>query len=349
MAWIPRNYVSANTLTTKRTTTLAMLGILNASTFSIVLSYFFRFSQGWIKCGECADLTGYDFSQLTEATDVPLVATRGLQEPKAIDTIRLESRKGAVNMAFGKKAKHVREHFAKMDAKAVEDVEKSLRVNREFILELNGSFYRLTPEGWIDCVVCADRSGYDLSRYTKPTGFSLVATRRLPDPKAIDVVRLELQKDAVNKAFKKEAKNVREHFAKMDAKAIEDVKESLETNGEFLLKINGSSYRLIPDMVQVKQLQETLHMEEFVTNVTGASFDIDHIFYVIFEHNFRVRNDGDQKTVLNYHPFLSIFYFSPFKKTIPVPLAASHYRPFEVFGLTTEHQPRTRSSRPPTL
>ncbi len=118
----------------------------------------------------------------------------------------------------------------------------------------------------------------------------------------------------MNKAFKKEAKNVREHFAKMDAKAIEDVKESLETNGEFLLKINGSSYRLIPDMVQVKQLQETLHMEEFVTNVTGASFDIDHIFYVIFEHNFRVRSDGDQKTVLNYHPFLSIFYFSPLKK-----------------------------------
>jgi glycyl-tRNA synthetase len=73
------------------------------------------------------------------------------------------------------------------------------------------------------------------------------------------------------------------------------VEESLKDNGEFHLELNDRSYRLTPDMVQVKQRQETLHVEEFVPNVTESSFDIDRIMYAILEHNLRVRSDDDQK------------------------------------------------------
>jgi len=163
----------------------------------------------------------------------------------------------------------------------------------------------LTSYGWIECVGCADRSAYDLSQHTKATGVSLVATRRLPEPKTIDVVRLESQKGAVGKAFKKEAKDIMEHLAKMDAKAVEAAEESLKANGEFHLELNGSSYRLTPDMVQVKRCQETLHVEEFVPNVIEPSFGIGRIMYAIFEHNFRVRSDDDQKTYFSLPPIIA--------------------------------------------
>jgi len=91
-----------------------------------------------------------------------------------------------------------------------------------------------------------------------------------------------------------------EHLAKMDAKAVEAAEESLKANGEFHLELNGSSYRLTPDMVQVKRCQETLHVEEFVPNVIEPSFGIGRIMYAIFEHNFRVRSDDDQKTVIYF-------------------------------------------------
>jgi glycyl-tRNA synthetase len=114
---------------------------------------------------------------------------------------------------------------------------------------------------------------------------------------------LESQKGAVDKAFKNEAKDIMKHLTKMDAKAVEAAEESLKANGEFNLELNGSSYRLTPDMVQVKRRQETLHVEEFVPNVTEVSFDVDRIIYAIFEHNFRVRSDDDQKTVTYFHEY----------------------------------------------
>ena len=116
----------------------------------------------------------------------------------------------------------------------------------------------------------------------------------------------------MGKAFKKEAKDIMEHLAKMDAKAVEAAEDSLKSNGEFHLELNGSSYRLTPDMVQVKRCQETLHVEEFVPNVIEPSFGIGRIMYAIFEHNFRVRSDDDQKTVIYFFQRSLAFYVLKF-------------------------------------
>jgi len=163
----------------------------------------------------------------------------------------------------------------------------------------------LTSYGWIECVGCADRSDYDLSRYTKATGVSLVSTRSLPEPRTVDVVRLESLKDAVCNAFKTEAEDIMEHLAKMDATAVGAAEELLTATGEFHLELNGSSYRLTSDMVQVKRYQETQHVEEFFPNVIEASFDIDRIMNTVLEHNFRVRSDDDQKTYFSLPPIIA--------------------------------------------
>ena len=155
----------------------------------------------------------------------------------------------------------------------------------------------LTSYGWIECVGCADRSAYDLSQHTKATGVRLVAERKLKEPKIVDVVKIEANKAAVGKSFKKEAKEILQILADMPADGVQAAEEALKADGGFDVQVGQGSFRLTADMVQVKRKQETLHVEEYVPNVIEPSFGIGRIMYAIFEHNFRVRKDDDQKTV----------------------------------------------------
>lgn len=149
----------------------------------------------------------------------------------------------------------------------------------------------------MECVGCADRSAYDLSQHAKATGVRLVAEKKLPEPKTVDVIEAVPVKGTLGKAFKKEAKEIVDALASMEPSAVEAVESSLKEKGEYQLELNGSVYRLTPDMLEVKRYQKTCHVEEIVPNVIEPSFGIGRIMYAIFEHNFRVRSDDAQRTV----------------------------------------------------
>jgi glycyl-tRNA synthetase len=55
-------------------------------------------------------------------------------------------------------------------------------------------------------------------------------------------------------------------------------------------------------MVSIKRGQKTVHTEEVVPNVIEPSFGIGRIMYSVFEHNFKMRDGDEQRTVniLNY-------------------------------------------------
>ena len=144
---------------------------------------------------------------------------------------------------------------------------------------------------------CADRSAYDLSQHTLATKVRLVAEKKLAEPKTIDFVEAVPNKAAVGKSFKKEAKEIMETLSKLEPAEIEAVESALKSKGEYQLEINGTQYRLTPEMLEVKRGQKTVHVEEYVPNVIEPSFGIGRIMYSIFEHNFRVRSDDGQRTV----------------------------------------------------
>ena len=150
----------------------------------------------------------------------------------------------------------------------------------------------------MECVGCADRSAYDLSQHTKSTGVRLVAEKKLPEPKTIDVLEAVANKGAVGKSFKKEAKDIMEALSKLEPAAVVEVEESLKNNGKYVLTIGDNSYVMTSDMLEVKRYQKTMHVEEYVPNVIEPSFGIGRIMYSIFEHNFRVRSDDGQRTVI---------------------------------------------------
>jgi glycyl-tRNA synthetase len=141
-----------------------------------------------------------------------------------------------------------------------------------------------------------------LSQHTKSTGVRLVAERKLREPKTIDVVEAVANKGIVGKSFKKEAKEIMEALSKLEPSTVAEVEESLKNNGKYVLEIGANSYVLTPDMLEVKRYQKTIYVEEYVPNVIEPSFGIGRIMYSIFEHNFKVRSAGGQRTVSTKPP-----------------------------------------------
>ncbi|RCN27851.1 glycine--tRNA ligase, partial [Ancylostoma caninum] len=64
----------------------------------------------------------------------------------------------------------------------------------------------LTSYGWIECVGNADRSCYDLTQHSKTTNVKLVAEKKLPEPKTVNVVEAVPNMALLGKEFKKDAK-----------------------------------------------------------------------------------------------------------------------------------------------
>lgn len=180
-----------------------------------------------------------------------------------------------------------------------------------------------TSYGWVECVGCADRSCYDLTQHTKATGVKLVAERRLPEPRTVDVVECLPQKSVLGKIMKQDAKIVTDYLSSLDADAVEQLEKALAASGEAEIQVDSKTFAVTPDMVQIKRQQKTLHVEEFVPSVIEPSFGIGRIMYSIFEHNFKTREGDEQRTYLSLPPIIA-----PYKCSV-LPLSQNaEFAPF---------------------
>lgn len=165
----------------------------------------------------------------------------------------------------------------------------------------------LTSYGWIECVGCADRSAYDLTQHTKATGVRLVAEKKLPAPKTIEVTEVVPNKAAIGKAFKKEAKGITEALARLSLEEVSDIGKSLEASGEYTLTVadGGPEVKLTNDLIAVKTTSKTVHVEEITPSVIEPSFGIGRIMYSLLEHSFRMREGDEQRSYFSLPPVVA--------------------------------------------
>lgn len=164
----------------------------------------------------------------------------------------------------------------------------------------------LTSYGWIECVGCADRSAYDLTQHTKATGVKLMAEKKLPAPKNVDVCEIVPNKVLIGKTFKKDSKLVQDALAALTEAEINVVETNLSENGEYNLKLsNGADVKITKDMVQVKRYQKTVHVEEIIPSVIEPSFGVGRIMYAVFEHNFKAREGDEKRTYFSLPPVVA--------------------------------------------
>ncbi len=188
----------------------------------------------------------------------------------------------------------------------------------------------LTSYGWVECVGCADRSAFDLSQHAKATGaimnilylryikstqlhcpffaigVKLIAEKKLSSPVVLDVVEILPNKGSLGKAFKKDAKLVMDHLASLEEPEILEIEKVLlkgDASSSYELSVGDKSFSLTKDMLDgVKRRQKTMHVAEFTPSVVEPSFGIGRIMYALFEHNFAVRKDDDQRRYFTLPP-----------------------------------------------
>ena len=83
--------------------------------------------------------------------------------------------------------------------------------------------------GWLECVGCADRSAYDLTQHSKYSGVRLVAEKVLPEPKLIDVLEVQVDKNSAGKKSKKDIKLISEYISRMSNSELELLVKRLTT------------------------------------------------------------------------------------------------------------------------
>ncbi|CAL8135036.1 unnamed protein product [Orchesella dallaii] len=163
----------------------------------------------------------------------------------------------------------------------------------------------LTSYGWVECVGCADRSAFDLNQHTKATNVKLVAEKRLPAPKKIEQLQATLNKAAIGKQFKQNAKAIAEYFEHIDTSELESLAKSLESDGSMEITVKNQQFKLTPAEITIGKQEKTIHVEEFVPNVIEPSFGVGRILYSIFEHNFKVRPEDSQRTYFSLPPLMA--------------------------------------------
>uniref|UniRef100_A0AAR5PG82 Glycine--tRNA ligase n=1 Tax=Dendroctonus ponderosae TaxID=77166 RepID=A0AAR5PG82_DENPD len=157
----------------------------------------------------------------------------------------------------------------------------------------------LTSYGWIECVGCADRSAFDLTQHSKASGVRLAAEKKLDQPKTVDVVEAAPNKGALGKEFKKDAKKIQDTLASLSIQDIEAIEKNLDSSGTYELNAGDQKFKLTKNHVSVKRYQKTVHVEDIIPNVIEPSFGIGRVMYAIFEHNFKQRENDEQRTYLS--------------------------------------------------
>lgn len=85
----------------------------------------------------------------------------------------------------------------------------------------------------------------------------------------------------------------------------------LESDGEAVVEVEGSSHTLKADMVTIEKKTKKAHGRNYTPSVIEPSFGIGRILYCIFEHTFYTRPDDAQKTVFKFPPMIA-----PIKATV---------------------------------
>lgn len=164
----------------------------------------------------------------------------------------------------------------------------------------------LTSYGWIECVGCADRSAYDLNQHSNATGVRLAAEKKLPEPKTVDVTEAVPNKQALGKAFKKDAKAITDLLAKLSVEEIEQMDTELTASDSFKLHLNSDvTVTLNREMLSVRKSTKTVHVEEIIPSVIEPSFGIGRIMYSLLEHRFQMREGDEQRRYFSLPPLVA--------------------------------------------
>jgi glycyl-tRNA synthetase len=144
--------------------------------------------------------------------------------------------------------------------------------------------------GWIEVNACACRTDYDLKRHSEFSGQDMYVFKEYEKPIKKEQITIKPVMAKLGPTFKKEAAKVAEVLSKTDPKEVETV---LKQKGYFML----DSRKILPEHVDIKHEKILERGRRFIPYVIEPTFGSDRLFYVAFEHAYRIKDD---RTLLSF-------------------------------------------------
>ena len=144
--------------------------------------------------------------------------------------------------------------------------------------------------GWLEVNACACRTDYDLKRHSEFSGQDMYVFKEYEKPIEKEQITIKPVMAKLGPAFKKEAAKVAEVLSKTDP---EEAETALKQKGYFML----DEYKILPEHVDIKHEKILERGRRFIPYVIEPTFGSDRLFYVAFEHAYRIRDD---RTLLSF-------------------------------------------------
>ncbi|PIO60690.1 WHEP-TRS domain protein [Teladorsagia circumcincta] len=163
-----------------------------------------------------------------------------------------------------------------------------------------------------------DKAVTELKARKKKLEDTLVAEKKLDEPRTVNVVEVVPNMAVLGKEFKKDAKSIQIALAQMSEENIESLEKHIQTEA-FKLKVDNDEFSLTSNMLSVKRSTKTVHVEEITPSVIEPSFGIGRVMYAVLEHSFRQREGDEQRTVGMLRRFIDKHVFViPLKRRIHI-------------------------------
>ncbi len=154
-------------------------------------------------------------------------------------------------------------------------------------LEMFGSY------GWIECVGIAHRGCYDLQAHELATNTNeLRAWREFPEPIEVEKTVAAPISSIVGPKFREYASIVSEALMSLDEMPAK-FPFDLTTEG-------GDSFTIEENMVEIKNIQETIRGEWFIPHVVEPAFGLDRIIWHLLDHGYEIiEKEGEEYLILH--------------------------------------------------
>ncbi|MDP6334026.1 MAG: glycine--tRNA ligase [Candidatus Poseidoniaceae archaeon] len=154
-------------------------------------------------------------------------------------------------------------------------------------LEMYGSY------GWIECVGIAHRGCYDLGAHEEATNSNeLRAWREFAEPIEVDKMVTSPIGSVVGPTFRDQAGNVSEALLNL---------ENPPDKFPFDLELSdGKIVTIVEEMVEIKQIQDTIRGEWFLPHVVEPAFGLDRIIWHVLDHAYEMtEKEGEEYLILH--------------------------------------------------
>ena len=124
----------------------------------------------------------------------------------------------------------------------------------KFIHHMCVAVESLLMKGWIECVGCADRSAYDLTRHSVRTNTKLVVRQALKEPVVFEAWEPVIDIKNFGPKFKAHSKALEGVIRRMNQQKLEECKKELEVKGEVEFMVGDNKLVVDKSLLQIERV-----------------------------------------------------------------------------------------------